>query len=477
MHAANAARREVARDSMKINGSLSSHARTPYPVPAVEPIAERQSHATATARRDPPEDPSGDGIPAPDVAHYNAPLVKFATPVQNVVSERSALFEGVFLGGFECSCHQLEDGRRLDLLNSSGHAQIPAADFARLRGAGMTACRDGVSWVRAEIEPGRFDFSFLLPVVKAADQHQIQVIWDLMHFGWPAHVDVFDMAFPQRFARYASAFAHWLKAETRAPTMITPINEMSYLAWAGGDVRCMNPFEAARGVELKVQLVRATIQAIDAIRRVFPTARFLQPEPLINIVPEPAHPKTWRRVESDNLLQYQVWDMLCGRIWPSLGGHPRYLDIVGVNFYADNQFMLDGTTIWLGDERYRPFSRMLLDAWQRYRRPMILSETGHEGSARAPWLRYVCSECITAMAAGCQLHGITIYPVVNTLGWGDDRRCENGLWDDADEAGERAICRELADEIDRQTPRLRAARTRALVNADAGAPWAQTEDS
>src|SRR4051812_29699040 len=115
----------------------------------------------------------------------------------------------------------------------------------------------------------------------------------------------------------------------------------------------MNPFEAARGVELKVQLVRATIAAIEAIRGVLPGARFLQPEPVIQIVPNPEHPKTWRRVESDNLLQYQVWDMLSGRIWPSLGGDPRYLDIVGVNFYSDNQFMLDGTTIARGDPRYR----------------------------------------------------------------------------------------------------------------------------
>ena len=71
-------------------------------------------------------------------------------------------------------------------------------------------------------------------------------------------------------------------------------------------------------------------------------------------MPHPDHPKTWARVESDELLQYQAWQMVRGEVWPSLGGDPSYLDIIGVNFYPDNQFMLDGTTIVMGDPRYRP---------------------------------------------------------------------------------------------------------------------------
>ena len=48
-------------------------------------------------------------------------------------------------------------------------------------------------------------------------------------------------------AQYAAAFARFLSCETERTPMITPVNEISYLAWAGGDVQCMNPFEAARG--------------------------------------------------------------------------------------------------------------------------------------------------------------------------------------------------------------------------------------
>jgi hypothetical protein len=378
-----------------------------------------------------------------------------------------SLFEGFFLGGFECSNQVLEDGRRLDLTAATRHDELADRDFARARAVGMTACRDGAAWVRTEPSPHCHDFRSLLPLLRAANQHGVQLIWDLMHFGWPSDVDVFAPAFPGRLARHARAFAAWLSAESDQPAMITPINEMSFLAWAGGDVRCMNPFASARGVELKVQLVRATIEVIEAIRDVIPTARFLQPEPVINIVRDERHPRTWARVEADNLLQYQAWDMLAGAIWPSLGGDPRYLDIVGVNFYPDNQFMLDGTTIRRGAPRYRPFSEMLLDVWSRYGRPMIVSETGSEGDDRVGWLRYVCEEARAAMERGCELHGITLYPAVNHPGWLDDRRCENGLWDYPDAAGERPLYPPLAEELRHQAPRMCAAR--AAVLQDTGA--------
>ncbi len=275
-------------------------------------------------------------------------------------------------------------------------------------------------------------------------------------------VDVFSTAFPRRLARYAGAFARFLASESPGAPIIVPINEMSYLSWAGGDVRCLNPFAVARGDELKAQFVLATIHAIEAVRDVLPHARFLQPEPLINIVPSLEHPKTWRRVECDNAYQYQAWDMLCGRVWPGLGGAPEYLDIVGVNYYPDNQFMLDGTTIERGDARYRPFSELLLETWTRYERPMIVAETGCEGDARAPWLRYVASECRAAMRAGCNLNGITLYPILNHPGWLDDRHCENGLWGYADEGGQRRIDPALYQALEQESALLEAERARAF---------------
>ena len=399
-------------------------------------------------------------------AFRSSPSDALRAPPRCPTASRAPLFEGVFLGGFECSCQKLANGRRLDMLSTTRHDELADRDYALLRSVGMTACRDGAPWAAHE-RAGRYDFTRLARMQHAAARRGVDVVWDLMHFGWPDDVDPFGAAFPVRFGRYAAAFARWLSGETDRCAMIAPINEMSFLAWAGGDVRCMNPFEAARGVELKVQLVRATIEAIEAIRAVLPGARFLQPEPVIRIVRREDHPKTWARVESDDLLQYQAWDMLTGRVWPSLGGRPDYLDVVGVNFYPDNQFMPDGTVIRRDDVRYTRFSEMLLYVWKRYARPMIVSETGSEGDERAPWLRYVAEECTVAMRGGCELHGVTLYPVVNHPGWVDGRHCRNGLWDYPDSNGQRSADPPLLREIRTWAPRLGAARAEMLAHPPA----------
>lgn len=376
--------------------------------------------------------------------------------------EAQPLFESVFLGGFECSSHRLADGKRLDMLSATRHDELAALDYARLRSAKMTACRDGVAWVHAERRAGVYDFSRFRRMARAAEGAGVAVVWDLMHFGWPDDVDIFGPRFSTRFARYARAFARTYVESTDQPLFVTPVNEMSFFAWAAGDVRCMYPFEAARGVELKSQLVRATIEAIEAIRDVMPAARFLQPEPVIRIHAAPDQPKTWARVESDNLLQFQAWDMLTGRVWPSLGGDEKYLDVIGVNFYSDNQFTPSGETVFRGDERYVPFSTMLLDVHERYKRPMIVSETGAEGPARAPWLRYVADQCANALRDGCELHAITLYPVLNHPGWADERHCHNGLWDYADGSGGRSADPALLREIVVQDRILTAERAAML---------------
>jgi len=384
--------------------------------------------------------------------------------------ETEPLFDSMFLGGFECSCQKLENGRRLDLVESTQHERFARQDYARLRAANMTGARDGINWVLSEPRPGFFDFGRAAQSLKAAEAENVQVIWDLMHFGWPDHVDVFSTTFPERLGRYARAFAQFLSSETEALPMIVPINEISYLSWAGGDVRCMNPFQMARGDELKAQFVLATIHAMEAIWDVLPRARFLQPEPLINIVSDPAQPKTRRRAECDNLYQFGAWDMLSGRVWPSLGGAPKYLDIVGVNYYPDNQFMLDGTALQVGDPDYRPLSEMLTETGKRYGRPMLVAETGCEGDRRAAWLHYVAGECRAAMRAGCELHGVVLYPILNHPGWLDERHCENGLWGYADQHGHREEHGPLAQELRRQEPLLRDERdqlfvTRRLISA------------
>jgi hypothetical protein len=202
---------------------------------------------------------------------------------------RPSLFQSFFLGGFECSTHWRTDGRRHDLLAATRHDVLAEQDYRQLAEHGIRSVRDGVRWHLVEAgERGKYDWSSVLPMLRAGKSGRHADHWDLCHYGWPDDLDVFSAAFVDRFERYARAFAKLHLAEIGRAPMLCPINEMSFLAWAGGDVGIMNPGTRQRGVELKRQLVRATIAATQAVRQVAPEARLMAIDPLIHLVPRRA---------------------------------------------------------------------------------------------------------------------------------------------------------------------------------------------
>ncbi len=354
------------------------------------------------------------------------------------------LFPSFLLGGFECSTHRRRDGRRLDLIAATEHDRWAAQDYRRLAAHGIRTVRDGIRWHLIERTPGHYDWSSALPMIRAARAAGITVIWDLWHYGWPDDLDLFTPAFADRFARFAEAFARVLAAESAAVPFLAPVNEISFVAWAAGDVAYLNPFQNARGMELKVRLVRAAIAATDAVWAVSPRARIVHVDPIIHIVSDPDRPYEAESAENHRLGQFHSWDMLVGADRPDLGGAPKYLDIIGVNYYADNQWVLNGPRLTRADPRYRPLREMLAGVAGRYGRPLFIAETGAEGDDRAPWLRYVADEALAARAAGVPLHGICLYPVVDYPGWDDERHCPTGLFGYPTAGGDRPLYAPLA---------------------------------
>jgi len=299
------------------------------------------------------------------------------------------LFQSFFLGGFECSTHRLASGRRLDMIAATRHDRHAAADYARLRQIGIRSAREGIRWHLIEPTPNRFDFSSVRPMLRAAREAGIQVIWDVMHYGWPDDVDIFSPEFIGRFARLARRFARFLADEGELTPWIVPINEISFLSWTGGEVGQINPFARSRGFELKIQLVLASLAAIREVRDVIPTARFAQVEPIFHVIADPDRPDEAPAAEAYRLAQYQAWDMLSGRLLPELGGRPEDLDVIGVNYYPWNQWTYQGPSepganIGPDHEAYRPFREMLRENFDRYRRPLLVAETGTEGTNGRP---------------------------------------------------------------------------------------------
>ena len=368
------------------------------------------------------------------------------------VDDPSPLFQTFFMGGFECATHRRRDHARIDVISRTKHDLRCAEDYKLLASAGIRTVRDGLRWHLIETVAGNYDWSSFLPMLHAAIETGTQVLWDLCHWGLPQHIDPFSPDFPERFAAFAGAAATIVREQSLAAGVTRarfycPVNEMSFWAWVGGDVEHFHPFGLGRGPELKRQLVLASLHAMRAVRAVDPTARFLQAEPLIHVSAREDTPEETFRSAAHTASQFESWDMLAGVRDPELGGSHDSLDLIGVNYYWNNQWILDEVRTPLGHHLHRPLHDQLLELWNRYRRPILLSETGAEGQAALGWFGYVAAEVRQAQRLGVPVLGICMYPVMDYPGWDDDRHCEVGLIQVSKDWLSRRLRPDLAAEI------------------------------
>lgn len=317
------------------------------------------------------------------------------------------LFRSFWQAGFESACHITRAGTRIDMQAATQHDAQAAGDYARLPEVGIRTARDAARWHLIDRAGGtRYDFSSLAPLVVAAREAGVQVVWTLCHYGWPDDLDPFAPSFVDRFARYCGAVARFIASENGDVPLYTPINELSFLTWAAGDEGFIHPFARGQGHTLKRQLTRAAIAGAEAIWAVEPRARLVHVDPAIHVVPPLDRPDLLPSAVAQTNGQLEAWDLLAGIYEPQLGGHPKYLDVVGVNFYWGNQWEysvdpgLPGARLgWADrtlDERWMPFSTLLANLHARYRRPMVIAETSHFGAGRAAWLREVALEVARA---------------------------------------------------------------------------------
>jgi beta-glucosidase/6-phospho-beta-glucosidase/beta-galactosidase len=356
------------------------------------------------------------------------------------------------MGGFECSTHRNKFGRRLDLIASTRHDEFAERDYARLIELGIRTCRDGLRWHLIEPEPDTYDFSSLESQVAAAKATGMQVVWDLFHYGYPDDIDIFEDEFIDRFGRFCEAATKYLCEHLGNDLIVCPVNEISFFSYVGGHTGTFYPGAKRRGDDLKKQLVRAAVEGTRAARSVCPTVRLMFTDPAIHVVTRRDTAKDRQAAERYRQSQFEAFDMV--------GSYDHVLDIIGLNYYFHNQWHhTNRQKIPPGHKLYRPLHQILLEFYERYRRPIILAETGIEDEKRPEWFRYICEQTLIAREQGADINGICLYPIANHPGWVDDRHCHNGLWDYADDSGHREIYEPLAAEILRQKDNFPEVRT------------------
>jgi hypothetical protein len=391
----------------------------------------------------------GPPLPAPTMAPARSPRVgrRGAPPAR--------LLRSFWGGGFESACHVNRSRQRLDMIAATQHDRFIELDYSMLKAFNIAVARDAVRWHLVDRGGGRYDFASLEPMADAAQRLGVQVIWNLCHYGWPEDVDMLAASFVDRFAAYARAVAKFFRERSDDVPFYTPVNEISFFAFAGGAEGFMHPFLTGQGGAVKRQLIRAAIAAMEAVWDVDPRARFVHCEPLIHVVEPLGAPEMGARATELREAQFEAWELMIGRLEPELGGRPKYLDICGCNFYASNQWdAWGGKLLWHvepRDERWMPLHELLAEVHMRYGRPVIISETSHVGIGRGAWVVEVAQEVAEARRRGTPVEGIILYPIIDRHDWDcNDHWHNSGLWDllpTADGTLRRVLCTSYADDL------------------------------
>jgi len=142
--------------------------------------------------------------------------------------------------------------------------------------------------------------------------------------------------------------------------------------------------------------------------------------------------------EFNTIAVFQSWDMLCGRLLPELGGSPRHLDIVGINYYWTNQWEIHCPGVPLSDDdpRRQTLSQIVKYVWKRYGHEMLITETSHVDDMRPVWMSELADEAEKLLHSDIPLRGICLYPVLGMPEWhAPDRWTQMGLWELIDREG------------------------------------------
>ncbi len=207
-------------------------------------------------------------------------------------------FESFLQAGFECSSHRRRDGVRLDLIRATGHDRHVLRDYRSCADIGFRTLRDGLRWHRIETSRGRYDWSSWLPMLEAAEEAGVQIIWDLFHYGSPDCVDQSAPDFAERFTEFALAALELQQSISDRPPLICPLNEINFLSWAVDDGYFTRVGPEEQGW-FKRHLVRTAIVASKAIKERWPEATIVWAEPLIHVAPHDQRRPTIRAAEKN----------------------------------------------------------------------------------------------------------------------------------------------------------------------------------
>jgi len=357
-------------------------------------------------------------------------------------------------GGVECTVNRVGD-RWFDQLRRNGHRHR-LSDLDRFAALGLRALRMPVLWesvAPAGLEAA--DWTWPARWLERLRALGIRPIVGLVHHGsGPVGTDLLDEGFVEGLAQFARAAAErfpWVEDWT-------PVNEPLTTARFSTLYGHWYPHRTDSAAMARALLVqtRATVRAMEEIRRVIPGARLVQTEDLGRTT---GTSTLWNQVEFENHRRWLSLDLLFGHVGP---GHPLHAwlvelgvplaeletlaarpcppDVVGLNYYVTSDRWLDERLELYPDWSHGGNGRqsyadlhttlghprdffghraVLSSAWDRYRTPVALTEV-HQGCHRADqlrWLKEAWDAAVHLRTEGVEVRAITAWSLLGSHDW------------------------------------------------------------
>ncbi|NUJ81199.1 family 1 glycosylhydrolase [Methylocystis sp. FS] len=343
----------------------------------------------------------------------------------------------MFATGVECSYPTLDRGRwRMDEMAACSHYRYWRKDLELVRQLGLRYLRYGPPLHLTNPRRGCYDWAFLDEVAAEMRRLGIIPIMDLCHFGLPNWLENFqNPETPQALADYARAFAQrydWVR-------FYTPVNEMYVCAKLSALLGLWN--EQAHDEHAFVTAVRhlakANVLMMRAIATERPDAIFVNSESgefFQSCCPDP---RLCKIADFENQRRFLALDLLYAH--PVREDMRDYLfehgmppeeyawfmrqdvgkrAILGVDYYEWNEKLVDseGRIQALGE--LFGWHVIVDQYYQRYRRPMMHTETNCLDARDAPrWLWRQWHNVQLMRQSGVPIVGFTWYSLTDQVDW------------------------------------------------------------
>ncbi|MBC7794612.1 MAG: family 1 glycosylhydrolase [Clostridia bacterium] len=377
--------------------------------------------------------------------------------------------------GVECTVNRVGD-RWFDQLERTGHVRR-LSDCDRIADLGVSRVRYPVLWERPPWHDDRLE--------RLRDRGVAPIVGLMHHGSGPDGTSLLDPLMPEKLAVHARSVAErypWVRDWT-------PVNEPLTTARFSALYGHWYPHHHSTQSFLValVNQCRAIQCAMRAIREVIPEAQLVQTEDFATINASPA---IAYQAEYESERRWLSLDLLTGRfdenhaLWADHGDdimsagaaalteYPCSPDIFGFNYYLTSDRFLDdriehypraqhggnGRAAYVDTSAVRHenlgvygHEQLLVDAWERYRRPVAITET-HAGATREEQMRWVLEAWHGAHAArarGVDVRAVTLWSVFGAYDWTslvtrNDGIYEPGLYDVRSDPPQSTALAELA---------------------------------